>query len=361
VKEFRPARTRIRLGFRQPVPRLSPDEKAAPATAESTRRSQVLSAVAGAAFFIGAQARNWLPEAQADAVRAGLNSFTASPVLAPGAPLTWPAQALLGGVTAAVLIAALSAGFFAVTVALLGRRFAVNAAAGAGRDTGVRAAKGGGAAFSQGAFRATVRKEFRLLLRDPALLSQVFLRLLYLVPLLLLMLRESEEGRGGALAPLAAAVTFMTGMLAGSLAWVTSATEEAPDLLAASPSRPGLLRRAKLTAALVPVALIVALPVAFVASQQLEAGLVLGLCCLGAGLSAGLIAVWLSKPGKRADFNKRRHGSWLLNVVQTVVDGVWAGAAYLGVAFGPTWLLPPALVAVGLTFLFRRPAPAYAY
>ncbi|MBW3558431.1 MAG: hypothetical protein KY449_01490, partial [Proteobacteria bacterium] len=56
-----------------------------------------------------------------------------------------------------------------------------------------------------------------------------------------------------------------------------------------------------------------------------------------------------------------RHGSWLLNVVQTLVDGLWAGAAYLGVAFGLGWLVLVAAIAAAVTAVFRRPAPVYAY
>jgi hypothetical protein len=43
------------------------------------------------------------------------------------------------------------------------------------------------------------------------------------------------------------------------------------------------------------------------------------------------------------------------------VEALWAGAAYVGVAVGPVWLLIPAAVAIGFTALFRRPAPVYAY
>jgi hypothetical protein len=57
----------------------------------------------------------------------------------------------------------------------------------------------------------------------------------------------------------------------------------------------------------------------------------LAVCCTGAGLSGGLLSTWLGKPSKRADFNKRQQGNWLSNLIQTAVDGVWAGAAYLGV------------------------------
>lgn len=323
--------------------------------------SQIISALAGAAFFLMSQARNWLPPEQAEAVKARFDAVADSAAFAPGSPLIQPARALLGGIGPAIGIAAASAVLFALTAAVLGRRFAHNAAAGAGRDAASRPARGGAGAFSRGPFRATVRKELRLLLRDPALMSQVFLRVLYLVPLLLLLMRNGGEGQAGALAPLAAAITFMTGMLAGSLSWVTASTEEAPDLLVSSPSRPGLLRRAKLTAALTPVAAVVALPVLFIAYQSPQAGLALAACCTGAGLCTGLLSTWLGKPAKRAEFNKRKGGTWLSNIIQTAVEALWAGAAYLGVAVGLGWMLIPAAVAIGFTALFRRPPPVYAY
>ena len=323
--------------------------------------SQVLSAFTGAAFFLATQVRHWLPEEQANAMQSRLDAWAASPAFAPGSPLIWPARAFLGGLGPAVIIAIVSALIFGATTSVLGRRFAANAAAGAGREAGARKATGGVGDFSRGPFRATVRKELRLLGRDPALMSQVLLRLLYLVPLLLLLLRDADESRGGPLAPLAAAITFMTGMLAGSLAWVTASTEEAPDLLASSPSRPGLLRRAKLTAALAPVALLAALPIALLTARSPEAGLAVAICCTGAGLSGGLISTWLGKPAKRADFNKRQGGTWLSNLIQTAVDGIWAGAAYLGVTLGLGWMLIPAAVAVVVTALFRRPPSVYAY
>lgn len=323
--------------------------------------SQILSALAGAAFFLASQMRSWLPREQSAAMKQWFDDLADSAAFAEGSPLIWPARALLGEFGPALGIAAASAIVFGVTTAVLGRRFAANAAAGAGRDAAAKPAKGGALAFSRGPFRATVRKELRLLLRDPALLSQVFLRLLYLVPLLVLLLREGGGDRDAALASLAAAVTFITGMLAGSLAWVTASTEEAPDLLVSSPSGPGLLQRAKLTAALGPVAAVISLPVLFLATQSPRAGLALAIGCAGAALSAGLISIWLGKPGKRAEFNKRQKGNWLSNMVQTALDAVWAGAVWVGVSLGLQWMLIPAALAVAVTAVLRRPAPVYAY
>jgi hypothetical protein len=63
----------------------------------------------------------------------------------------------------------------------------------------------------------------------------------------------------------------------------------------------------------------------------------------------------------RADFNKRQGGNWLSNLIQTAVDAIWAGAAYLGVTLGLGWMLVPAAVAVVVTALFRRPPSVYVY
>lgn len=322
--------------------------------------SQVLSAFAGAAFFLGSQARHWLPEAQREAFLARVNAFSASPAFDAGSPLIWPARALLGQAGPAATVFAASALAFFVTTGVLGRRFAHNAAAGAGREAGSRRARGTAGGFSRGPFRATVRKELRLLARDPALMSQVLLRLLYIVPLLLLLVRDSD-GPGGALAPLAAGVAFMTSALAAILTWVTNSTEDAPDLLACSPSKPGLLCRAKLTAALAPVALLLCIPVTLFMLRDPEAGLVLALCCAGAALCAGLITLWLGRPAKRAEFNARRRGSWLTSVVQTLVGACWAGAAWMGVSTGVLWMLAPAGLAIAVTAVLRRPPPQYTY
>ena len=58
------------------------------------------------------------------------------------------------------------------------------------------------------------------------------------------------------------AVVFLAGHLAGALAWLTVSTEEAPDLLATAPVRRRDVLWAKLQAALVPTAVIAAVPVA---------------------------------------------------------------------------------------------------
>lgn len=330
--------------------------------ARTRTAAQILSAFTGAAFFLLSQLVNWLPDGARERLLSRLAAFTGSPAFDPGAPLAWPAQAMTGEFAPALGLFALSALLFAATTAALGRRFAGNAAAGAGREAGgVKSTRGEARAFSRGPFRATIRKEVRLLLRDPALISQVFLRLLYLLPLLFILLRSTDGGTAATLAAASAGVVFVTGQLAGSLAWVTISTEDSPDLLASAPAGARLLRRAKLTAALLPVAAVLSLPLAVLIRLSPQAGLVAAAACGGAALSSGLVRLWYARPAKRTDFNKREKGGGILvNLTELLMGAGWSTAAYLGVRFG-LWGLIPAAVVLVLLLLMRRPTPIYAY
>ena len=330
--------------------------------ARTRTAAQILSAFTGAAFFLLSQSVNWLPDGARERLLRRLAAFTGSPLFDPGAPLAWPAQALLGDLPAAAGVFGASAILFGLTTAALGRRFAANAAAGAGREAGgAKPARGGRWAFSSGPFQATVRKEIRLLARDPALISQVFLRVLYLIPLLFVVLRNGGGGTAAALAAAVAGVVFVTGQLAGSLAWITISTEDSPDLLASAPAGVRLLRRAKLAAAMLPIAALLTGPLLALLYLSPSAGLIAGAACAGAALSSGLVRLWYAKPAKRADFNKReKGGGFLVNLAEVLMGFGWSTAAYLGVRFG-LWGLIPAAAVLLLLLVIRRPTPAYVY
>lgn len=324
--------------------------------------SQILGAVIGAAFFLAFQSYSWLSDETQDAVGDRLERLAAAGAFEPDGVLAWPARALLGEPLPTAAFVGLSAAVFWLTATLLGRRFAANAAAANGREAGrMRATTGDAQAFSRGVVPATIKKELRLIARDPKLISQVLLRLLYMLPLVFLLLRADGDNAQATLATVAAGVTFLTGQLAGSLAWVTVSTEDAPDLLACSPARPATLRWAKLAAALIPVGVVVALPLAALAVMSPSAGMAAALTCAGAATSSGLIRLWHGKPAKRADFNKRENsGGILINLADALSSLTWGAAAYLGVRFG-LWGLLPALAALALLAAMRRPAPAYAF
>jgi ABC-2 type transport system permease protein len=199
-----------------------------------------------------------------------------------------------------------------------------------------------------------VRKELRLIGRDAGLLSQVLLRVLYLLPLAFVLARNATHMPAWALAGPAAAVAFLAGQVAGSLAWITVSAEDTPDLLAISPTPMAVLNRAKLTAALMPVAVLLALPIGVLAWYAPLAGL---WTAIGAGLtalSAGLINVWRQKPGKRADFRRRRGGSFFAAIAELLIAVLIGGATALAVAGQLVFAVIPLIVAGALMMALRR-------
>lgn len=154
--------------------------------------------------------------------------------------------------------------------------------------------------FRAGATQNIVLKEWRSIRRDPQLISQVALQLLYLLPMFFIVFK------GNAVLPgVAAGITFLAASLAGSLIWIIISAEDAPDLLGASPVPTKTIRNAKLVAAMVPVFVLI-LPILGYLLVQAPVLALLMLCAVTAAMaSASYIHLWLAKPGSRDKFNKR--------------------------------------------------------
>lgn len=321
--------------------------------------AQVLAALVGAAFFLASQARNILGEGTSRSLLTDIAREAQEGRLKPPPIASLPLRAMLGQPLPLLALLVGAAVLFALSAAILGRRFSDAAAAAQGK-TGARPRKGGGVparAFAGGAFLATLRKELLLIGRDSALLSQVLLRVLYLIPLALVLSRNAAHGTGAVLAGGAGGVVFLAGQVAGSLAWITLSAEEAPDLLAVSPARIAVLRRAKLAAALIPVGLFLILPIGVLAWFAPVAAGWTTLGVLLAAWSSGLINVWHQRPGKRSEFRRRGGASWMATLAEMVVSALVAGAVGLAVAGLPQWgLIPLVLAGVALLSLRRSDA-----
>ena len=101
------------------------------------------------------------------------------------------------------------------------------------------------------------RKEFLLLRRDPWLLSQSLMQMLYLLPPAL-MLWRSFSGTSTAIVLITPVVVMAAGQLAGGLAWLTISGEDAPDLVATAPLPPSRVTRAKVEVVLIAIAVVFA-------------------------------------------------------------------------------------------------------
>jgi ABC-2 type transport system permease protein len=337
--------------------------------------SQVMAALIGGALFLTSQMRYLLPPDQRTVLFNRALSYARSGPFGADQPLSWPARAVMGEWEPAVAMLAVGLIIFLLVTRWLGNRFAQDAAAAAGVGAGGRrVAKGGVRGFEGGPFGAMVRKETRLLFRDPALLSQVLLRVVYLVPIAFVILRGAGPNSsswfwGGNSAQLfgpdtwiarsAALLVFLTTQLAGTLAWITVSAEDAPELLASAPAKESVLRRAKLTAAMTPVMLILGGPLIALTWLRPWAGAVTTVGCVVAALSACLIALWYEKPAKRSDLRRRRSGSLLGALAETFISFCWAAATWFTV-LKLIWAFIPAVIALGVLLAIRRPARSFA-
>lgn len=277
---------------------------------------QVLSAVAGALVFLLSQAANGRNELGARLQ--GLLHGDWSGVL-------WLGHAALGqpAPLAGLLVAGVALFLFTVRTTRGFFVSGVQQAAGSGRA----AAAPAGAPhfnFGRGLVWATMVKEWRLIARDTRLLTQVLLRLLYMLPLGFLVFKNSASTNYTA----GASLVFVCASLAGSLAWIITAAEDAPDLLAGAPRSARLLGRAKLAAATVPPLALVLLPALWLALHQPLAGVVIIAALVLSALASGYIIVWSGRPAPRAEFNKRS-GAGVAGILQTVSCGAWAVATWL--------------------------------
>jgi ABC-2 type transport system permease protein len=306
--------------------------------------AQVLGAIAGALIFLLSQFYN-LSRHDGNTGTRIMEMMTHQPMFGPDSALWLPGRAVLGApvpLLGAILLAALA---FALTLVRTHRFFVhgLQQAAGMGR---VRARPAGALRFRfrRSLFDTVVIKEWRLIARDPHLIAQVLLQLIYLVPLLFLIMRGDSAGPA-----LGAGLTLLCSSLTGSLAWIVISAEDAPDLLLSAPAARRTLQLAKLAAATMPALLLVALPLLWLIVRTPLTGLLVAFTVSTAVLSAGLIVQWTGRPAPRSDFKTRGKENFLCTMLELVSSLCWGGLGWLLVALtteGAGWMLPAAAAAL---------------
>jgi ABC-2 type transport system permease protein len=324
---------------------------------KSTRvLAQVLSAVAGAAVFLAFQYFNiagrgsdrMTPEQAAELI-GQLN-------IDPHAWWLFPARAMTGDLPATILWILAAAIIFPLGVFIFSRSFVTDAAAAAAMGRKKKVADVRVAAVRSGVMRSVVRKEIRLLFRDPVLLSQIGLQLVYFLPLAFPLLNpQSRLLTEAAFAP---ALTLLSSALSGSLIWITVSAEDAPDLISSAPVLGRHVDRAKLIAAVAPVLTLMLLPVIALIIRNPYVGVWAGAGVTAASTSSALIGLWQRKPGNRREFIRRRSGGSVLTMLgQSFVAIGLSATVGLG-AYGLPWLaLIPAIIAFSILGVLHRPTP----
>lgn len=286
--------------------------------------AQVVGALAGAMLVIASQLHSLSSKDSQGRVRALLDGLLRQDGVSDN-PLLLPARAMLGEPLPMLLLAMLAAVVFALTARLTHRFFAH------GLQLAASVSRAGAAhtaprplRFDRSLFVTVVVKEWRLIVRDPHLLSQVLLQLLFLLPLFFLIFQRSEVQ----VQALGAGLALLCSSLTGALAWIALSAEDAPDLLLVSPASRRTVRRAKLAAAIMPVLALVVVPLLWLTVRMPAAGLIVCFAVCGAVLGAGLIVFWCGRPGVRSNFKGRGKGGFVMNMLELFNSLAWGALGW---------------------------------
>jgi ABC-2 type transport system permease protein len=307
--------------------------------------AQVVAAIIGAAFVIGLQLAAILSYGTIS--RVSVLQSKAAFAMTPDADsfMWWPARAALGDVTALVAVLAVSFALLAAAIVLVAPRFGEYAvtAAGVGAASVIQARR-------STAFRPTSpqwalrRKEWMLLRRDPWLVSQTLMQMLYLIPPAVLLWRSFDNG-SGAYQLLVPVLVMAAGQLAGGLAWLAISGEDAPDLVASAPVLARYIVRAKIEAVLVVIALIFAPLVAVLAIASPWHALVTSAGIVVSATAATSIQLWFRSPAKRSQFRRRQVSSRIATFAEAFSSIGWAATAAVAAA-SVVLAIAPALLAL---------------
>jgi ABC-2 type transport system permease protein len=290
--------------------------------------AQIFAAITGAGFVIGLQIAAILSFGTLS--RFALLTSDAAASFAPdvGSMIWLPAFAIVGDGNALGCLLGGSLVLLGVTVAIFSPRFSDYVASAAPKI----AAKNGadsGRPFQSASRQKTLRmKEFRLLRRDPWLVSQTLMQLLYLLPPALMLWRSFADS-SAAIVLVAPVIVMAAGQLAGGLAWLTISGEDASDLVTTAPLPASSVIRAKIEVVLIVIGVVSApliIPLAF-ASPMLAA--ITAVAILLAATSATAIQLWFRVQGRRSQFRRRQTSSRLATFAEAFASIGWAATAAL--------------------------------
>ena len=308
--------------------------------------AQIVAAVIGAAFVIGLQI-------VAIFSSGSISRFAAlqSPWMLAQAPDThsafwWPAHAVLGDLHALAAVVVASFALLAGAIALFSGRFGEHAMAAASIGSAVVRQRSPLGFRRRSPMRVLRQKEWTLLARDPWLVSQTLMQILYLLPPALLLWVTFRDAAGSYVV-LIPVVVMAAGQLAGGLAWLSISGEDAPDLIASAPIRAGRVLRAKIEAVIGTIALVFAPIVAVLAFDSLFAAFVSALGILTAAGAATLIQICFRTQARRSQFRRRQTSSRIATFAEAFSSIAWAATSALAAAASWT-ALGPALIAVGI-------------
>jgi ABC-2 type transport system permease protein len=314
--------------------------------------AQIVAAIIGAGFVIALQVAAILSYGTLSRFTVLTSDAASAYAPALDSPLWWPARAAIGD---GMVLSGLMAGglmLLGVVMAVFSPRFADTVVSVAATARSVR--RGPRAiAFRGGTRQQALRaKEFLLLRRDPWLLSQSLMQLLYLVPPALMLWRSFSES-SAAIVLITPVIVMAAGQLAGGLAWLTISGEDAADLVATAPLPPSSVIRAKIEVVLLSIGAIFAPLIAALAFASVTQTIVTVLGVIVATVSAGAIQLWFRVQAKRSQFRRRQTSSRLATFAEAFCSIGWAATAALAVTIPIAAVISGAMTAAILAATWK--------
>ncbi|MGB3339706.1 MAG: permease [Devosia sp.] len=318
--------------------------------------AQIVAGIVGAGFVIGIQAAAILHYGNMS--RFALFQSTDIVAAAPGLDnLLWlPARAAMGDGMASAVMLAIGLGTLILAVAVSASSYGRLAISAAGLNHIASQRRPSTRAFRPASQRQVLRvKEWRLLQRDPWLLSQTLMQILYLVPPALLLWMNFGQN-AGAFVVVVPVLVMAAGQLAGGLAWLAISGEDAHDLVVTAPVSPRTVLIAKVEAVLMLIGAVLAPLLLLMAITSPRMALVTALCAALSAGSATAIQLWFRVVAKRSMFRRRQVASRAATLSEAFASIMWAGTGAL-LAVGSWLAVAPAIIAILVLGLARLISP----
>ncbi len=318
--------------------------------------AQIIAGVIGAGFIIGIQgvAILYYGSLSRFTVFQSTEIVAAAPDLS--SPLWIPARAAMGDLGALLIVSLIGLGALGAVIAATASSYGRHAISAAGIGHFSTNRRRAVARFRSGSAKHVLRlKEWRLLQRDPWLLSQTLMQILYLAPpALMLWLNYGESG--GAAVVVVPVLVMAAGQLAGGLAWLAISGEDAHDLVVTAPVSTGTVLTAKIEAVLAIIAVILTPLILLLALSSLQMAIVTAVCALLSAGSATTIQLWFRVAAKRTMFRRRQIASRAATLSEAFASIMWAGTGALWAA--GLWLaIAPAVLALLVLALAKLISP----
>jgi ABC-2 type transport system permease protein len=292
--------------------------------------AQIIAAIVGAGFVIGIQAVAILHFGNMSSRFALFSDPDFVAAMPQVSSFLWaPAKAALGDIPSLVGVVALAALALVGTIAFAASGYGRHAIAAAGVAHQRVTQRHRAVNFRPRSQKQQLRvKEWKLLARDPWLLSQTLMQVFYLVPPALYLWISYGQSAGTYVVVIPVLV-MATGQLSGGLSWLAISGEDAHDLVVTAPVSADTVLIAKIEAIATVIAVVLTPIIILMLFASVQLAATTAVFAAASSASATAIQLWFRQPMRRAMFRRRQIASRVSTISEALSSIFWAGTAVL--------------------------------